>query len=456
MSESYANITPDYSTVDGWELYDDDLLCEYKQCLDEGLDISEYESLFKEVASLPKSEIRKELGETLFKLVGTLKTVSDFKYNEPSLLEEIKKLQTPAPALPKLRKDLFEEKLQGAYLGRICGCLLGKTVEGIRSEELIPFLKETGNYPMHRYILRSDITDEICEKYRFGFKRTVYADEINGMVPDDDTNYTVLSQLIVEKYGMDFTPRDVAKAWLKLQPKGAYCTAERVAYCNFSTGYMPPLSAIYKNPYREFIGAQIRADYWGYINPGKPEKAADTAFKDACISHIKNGIYGEMLVAAMISAAASTDDIELIIETGLSQIPNTSRLFEAVTYVLNCFKNGETREAAIRHIHSLYDEHTSYGWCHTIPNAMIVTAALLYGEKDYRKSVCMAVEAAFDTDCNAATVGSVLGMALGKAAVPEDFLAPVNDTLYTTIFGTPSVNITATANKTAALAFAEE
>ncbi len=444
----YNNIIPDFEKTDGWELYDSDLACEYTQCFDEGLDVDEHKSLFDAISKLPPSEIKSQFGNTLFELVGTLKTKPDYKYEEPSELSEIKKLTSPTPALPKLEPDTLPDKLHGAWLGRICGCLLGKTVEGIRTNELVPFLKETGNYPMHRYILRSDITDEICEKYRFGFKNKDYADEISAMVPDDDTNYTVIGQLIINKYGRDFTPEDVAKAWLELQPKKAYCTAERVAYKNFTNGILPPFSAVYKNPYREFIGAQIRADYWGYINPASPEEAADMAFRDASISHIKNGIYGEMFVAAMLAAAAVTDDIELIIKTGLSQIPRTSRLFEAVEDVLCRFKNGDNKESVFSYIHTLYDEHTSYGWCHTIPNAMIVAASLLYGNKDYRSSVCSAVETGFDTDCNAATVGSVLGMALGKSAIPEDFSAPICDTLCTTIFGVGTLKISDCAKNT--------
>ena len=74
--------------------------------------------------------------------------------------------------------------------------MLGKTVEGIRTDELVPFLKETDNYPMHRYIYKSDLTDEICGKYKFSFKGKIQADEIDGMPVDDNTNYVVLAQLI--------------------------------------------------------------------------------------------------------------------------------------------------------------------------------------------------------------------------------------------------------------------
>ena len=99
-------------------------------------------------------------------------------------------------------------------------------------------------------------------------------------------------------------------------------------------------------------------------------------------------------------------------------------------------------------IHGEYDEHTAHGWCHTISNAMIVAASLLYGEGDFGKSICMAVETGFDTDCNGATVGSVLGMANGIESISEDWTKPINDTLHTSIFGVGTVKISDRAKLT--------
>ena len=429
-------ISPNYEVLHMWEDYTADLPIEYRQSCEEGLDVGQYKELFEAVSKMPKGEQKTKMADVLFDIILNAKTIGNFPYIEPSSLEEIKAERKTYPIANKNLSDIeLKNKIHGAWMGRVCGCMLGKTVECIRLDEFIPFLKETDNYPMHRYILESDITEEISEKYNFRFSNRMYADTVKCMPVDDDTNYTVLSQIIIENYGKDFTPDDVAHAWLTYQGKNAYCTAERVAFRNFVSGYTPPSSAIYKNPYREWIGAQIRGDYFGYINPGNPEKAAEMAWRDASISHIKNGIYGEMFIAAMLACAAVNDNIIDIINGGLAEIPQKSRLYEAVTKQLEDFKNGVSKKDAFGKIYSTYNDKSQHDWCHTISNALIVTASLIYGEGDFGKSICMAVEAGFDTDCNGATVGSIIGMRNGIDSIGEEWTKPINKTVETSIFG---------------------
>ncbi len=432
---------PSYAHMQEWDMYSSDLGTEYRQSFDEGLDVEPYHDLFNAAERLPKGEVKKRLGDLLFETVAHTPTRADYPYNEPSELDSIRALCEPYHLTGKADEKGFEKKLYGAWMGRICGCMLGKTVEGMRTNELVPFLKETGNYPMYRYILRSDLNDELCRKYNYPLDSRPYADEIDGMPVDDDTNYVILAQLLAERYGRDFTPHDVSRIWLDCQSKNAYFTAERVAYHNFIKGYEPPQSAMHKNPYREWIGAQIRGDYFGYINPGHPALAAEMAWRDASISHIKNGIYGEMFVSAMLAAAAVTSNTEEMLLVGLGEIPVTSRLHESIRSVLDAYRSGVSQKECFDGIHAAYDEYTGYGWCHTISNAMIVAASLLYGEGDYARSICMAVETGYDTDCNGATVGSVLGMANGIDSIPKVWTEPMRDTLHTSIFGVGTVKI---------------
>ncbi len=451
MSDTHSHtVRPHYETMHDWEVYASNLMIELDQSLDEGLDVEHYRPLFTAVAELPLDETKVRLGEVLADVIASAPTRSDYPYREPSDLEGIRALRKRVPTSSTYDPDALPARIHGAWMGRICGCMLGKTVEGIRTNELIPFLKETDNYPMHRYIYRTDVTDETLAKYGFPFAESPYADGIDGMPTDDDTNFVALAQVLDETCGRDFTTADVGRTWMALQGKDAYCTAERVAYCNLVRGFVPPDTAVYRNPYREWIGAQIRGDYFGYINPGDPEAAAEMAWRDASLSHVKNGIYGEMFVAAMLAVAATADatDIEGVILGGLGEIPHTSRLYEDVMRIVTAHREGVSQEEAFALIHERYDEYTAHGWCHIISNAMIVAAALLYGEGDYGRSVCMAVETGFDTDCNGATVGSVLGMLLGIDGIPADWKAPMRDTLHTTVFGVGTVRISDCAART--------
>ena len=441
-------IHPSYQKLYEWELYSSELLTEYQQCVEEGLEVKRYEPLFCAVSQMENGKYKEKMTEVLFEIVLNAPVSAAFGYNEPSDYDAIGTLLKNRAEKTEVDESGLREKIAGAWIGRICGCLLGKPIEGIRTKELSKLLRASHNKPMSRYIRSEDITPQMLDTFTFALGNRCYADLVPCAPADDDTNYTVMASFLIEKYGRDFTSADVAQMWLDSQPKGAYCTAERVAFCNFVKGYLPPDSAVYKNPYREWIGAQIRGDYFGYINPGDPAVAAQMAWRDARISHIKNGIYGEMFAAAMIAQAAVSHDIHTILYAGLGEIPSTSRLHEAVMSVIRAFDEGRTMADCLKEVHRRYDENTSHGWCHTISNAMIVTAALLYGQGDFAKSICLAVESGFDTDCNGATVGSVLGMRNGQQAIGPEWTNPLHGALDTSIFGVGRISIDALIDQT--------
>jgi ADP-ribosylglycohydrolase len=252
-------------------------------------------------------------------------------------------------------------------------------------------------------------------------------------------DYTVVGLCILERHGREFTPRQVAEFWLRHLPYACTYTAERAAYANFVAGVWPPGSAAHRNPYREWIGAQIRADAFGYACPARPEEAAGLAYRDACISHVKNGIYGEMWAAATLAAVFVTGDPARALAFGLSEIPARCRLSEAINKVLAWRDDGLTAEAATER---LLEEFGRYHRVHTINNAAIVAMALLWGEGDFSRAVSLAVMAGLDTDCNGATVGSIMGAMLGAAAIPEHWTAPFNDRLDTIIAGQANLTFT--------------
>lgn len=60
----------------------------------------------------------------------------------------------------------------------------------------------------------------------------------------------------------------------------------------------------------------------------------------------------------------------------------------------------------------------------------------------------MAVESCYDTDCNGATVGSILGMRGGTKCIDFYWTKPFNDKLHTGIFGMETVKISEKAEMT--------
>ena len=434
-----------------------DILVEYEQCILEGREVEQYKKAVQALADLPETEMfaaEDAITELCAKMANS-PIRADYPYVEPSTLPEIL-AESPsavnAPVLPAAPEgDELLEKLSGAWIGRIAGCLLGKPVEGWRTNLLHPVLKATDNYPMHKYIMAKEFSDELVKEYNL-YRDGCFADNVHGAAPiDDDTNYTTFALKLVSRYGRDFKPDDVLEAWLAWIPMLACCTAERVAYRNAAMGLWAPETATHKNPYREWIGAQIRGDFFGYINPGNPAAAAEMAFRDASISHVKNGIYGEMYIAAMIAAAAVTTDIRAIIDAGLAYVPAKSRLTEDVKKIIALYDDGKTAEEIMEAIHAQYNEHSANDWCYTNSNAMIVTMALLCGGGDFGKSICLAVQPGFDTDCNGATVGSIVGIMNGEKSIDPYWYAPFEKRLHTSISGYNLVEVDDLAKKTAAL-----
>ncbi len=373
---------------------------------------------------------------------------------EPSDWAAIAAARPVAESVPAWRggEDELHERLLGAWLGRCSGCLVGKPVEGRRSHHIRQYLEAQGRWPLRGYFSR-EADEDLARECNFNLGwRGVYLEDIHGMVEDDDTNYTVLALDIVDRHGADFGPHDIATAWLRTLPLYHVCTAERIAYRNLAAGLAPPASASFRNPYREWIGAQIRADFYGYVNPAQPARAAEWAWRDAAVSHIANGLYGAMWVAAMHAAAFVLAEPAAIIAAGLAQVPAASRLTQRVRGILDLYAGGASWEDAIASTTAEWDEGRGYDWCHTISNAELVAAALLWGELDPLRSIGYAVMPGFDTDCNGATVGSIVGLRLGAQAWPAELTDPLADRLETGVHGYHQVAISDLAQRSVALA----
>lgn len=384
--------------------------------------------------------------ETILDILCDMDVQQGFPYDEPSDFNEILS-QAPENRnisnIGNLTDKALKDKIHGAWIGRCAGCMLGKPVEGRNRKYIRKLLESANEYPLKDYFPEIKKLPEGCEDYKPDSR--LIKGNITCGVRDDDTDYPIINLYIAQRFGIDFSSENVAEAWIDRFPFNMVYTAERVAYRNFVNGIMPPDSAFYRNPYREWIGAQIRADLWGWVSPGYPKHAAELAFRDASISHLSNGIYGEMYFAAAISTAFITDDIDTIIRSSLSFVPAKSRFSEMVFDCLNIYKKNETWESAIEEFMAKYGR---YHVIHTINNAGIVLLALLFGKGDFGKTICYAVMGGEDTDCNGATAGSLMGAMLGANNIPRQWYSCLNDTLESIVIGFDKSKISELASET--------
>jgi ADP-ribosylglycohydrolase len=404
---------------------------EIAQRREEGCDVEGFEERLAGIIMMEPSD-RERLMDRLWDELSSLDPRGNFLYVEPSDLLSIRATRPKGPRSMKvsLSEEEYLDRVLGAWLGRCVGCVLGKPVEGWPRARIEDYLGLAGEMGLDDYFPE---VDPRPEEFRLhpSYPGAVRG-SIDGMPRDDDLDYTILGLHVLEEHGLDFNAGDVADEWLNHMPYRLTYTAERVTYRNLVNGLTPTETAIHRNPYREWIGAQIRGDVWGYVAPGMPEVAAELAFRDASLSHVKNGIYGEILVAAMVSAALVTGDIQEIVEIGLSEIPAGSRLAEAVRDVLgwsgDCSDWRDTWELVM-------EKYGGYHWVHAINNTAFVLLGLLYGGDDLWKTVSVSVMAGFDTDCNGATAGSIVGAVLGARALPDRWVAPLNDRVRSALSG---------------------
>ncbi|CAM5439603.1 ADP-ribosylglycohydrolase family protein [Streptomyces griseomycini] len=356
--------------------------------------------------------------------------------DEPTGLAGIRALCPDWPASPALPPaPPGPERLEAAWLGRAVGCLLGKPVEKLPLGGIRLLARAAGNWPLTTYFTARGVPEELLARYPWNRRSaaTSLAENIDGMPEDDDLNYPLLGLLVLRRHGRAFTTADVARVWLDELPAGRTFTAERVAYRNLLCGLEPPLTARHHNPFREWIGALIRADVHGWTHPGDPAAAAAQAHRDATLTHTANGVYAAMFTAAVIARAATGDhDVHACLRTGLTVVPPRSRLARAVRQAVRLAREHTDFAAVVDRLHALHG--ATHHWVHAVPNTALITAALTHADGDFTGSVCRAVSGGWDTDSNGATAGSIAGLLAGSpAALPDRWTAPLKNRLATSV-----------------------
>jgi len=421
------------------------------------------------IHAVPESDAwNEEVLAPLWSALESLPSDPDLAMREPDDLTAIQALRPDGPRAlgwTPTESELLD-RLHGAWTGRCIGCALGKPVEsgtfGFARQDNRPagrerirlYLEARNEWPLRDYFAAGKVGELTIEE------SSATRDAITAMPPDDDTHYTLIGLKVLEDFGPTFTWSDVAYTWINHIPVGNICTAELQALLTFlnhsirwsapgSVGIGPEETSLRRNPYREWIGAQIRSDGWAWACAGNPEQAAAFAWEDAHWTHRRNGIYGAMFWAAVQAAAFVVHDPRELLAIGLSEIPAECRLALAIQDALSWWEaSGGDAEACFDRCEEAWADMNPV---HTINNSVLCAISVMAGGLKPEASVCTAVMAGLDTDCNGATVGSVAGAATGRAAFTGAMTDRINDTIHLNVIGEQSIALKELARRHAAV-----
>lgn len=314
-----------------------------------------------------------------------------------------------------LNRNEYRQKVLGCWLGKNIGGTLGAPFEWKRQVNNVSFYTE---------------------------------DHKGEPLPNDDLDLQLLWLILLEERGVVIDAKTMAEYWLLYV--AAHWSEYGVAKVNMRAGLLPPLSGWHNNPFRDSCGSMCRVELWPCITPGCPRMAARYACEDSSLDHgCGEGTYAAVFFAALESAAFVTSDLHKLIEIGLSYIPASCGVAQAVQRAVECHRAAknwrEARDEILRHHRGLHrpnpekvsDEDRARGFGdgrlgYDAPsNVGMIVIGLLYGEGDFGKSLCTVVNCGEDTDTTAATVGSIFGIMHGVGAIPDKWIAPIGRSIKT-------------------------
>lgn len=321
--------------------------------------------------------------------------------------ETVTEVEAPATyeegATIAISKEKLQDKIKGGWAGQLIGCTYGGPTE----------FRFNGTM----------IGDEVPIPWDENQMLWWY-ENIPGLYDDVYMDLTFVD--IFEKHGLDAS--DSLHAFAFANAEYELWHANQAARYNILNGMLPPASGYWKNnPHSDDIDFQIEADFAGLMAPGMVNAAANVGDRIGHIMNYGDGVYGGIYVAAMYALAFVHDDMEFVVEEALKTIPAESEFHQCIADVIKW--------------HKQYPDDWKQTWFEAQKkwtnekgcpdgvfkafnidakiNAAYIVIGLLYGEGDYGKTIDISTRCGYDSDCNPANAGGILGTMIGYSNIPD-------------------------------------
>ncbi len=364
-----------------------------------GYDVREAEEMLPLMQKAYEEENHVELLKLtarLFHVLANAPKVKDHPYWSyryyTSFEDHREEVVFPVCELPPYTEEEMFEKVHAGWQAQIAGAALGTIIEGYSSDQLKKAFGDIRDYLRTPSTYNDDVLFELA-----------------------------FLEACLEK-GRQVTSADIGLEWVG---RIEYTwTAEEAAFKNLKRGIFPPVSAALNNPWREWIGAQMRGSVCGMVAPGNPALAARLAWTDGTVSHVNNGVLGEVFNAILVSLAYVESDVRELLEKTIHMMPPKSEYYSVVKFAWDaCVRCGNWEDAW----KACEEKYKRYNWIHTYPNAAAEVVSLYFGRNDFDECMYICAMCGQDVDCNAGQIGTVYGIMQGYAGIDVRWTKPFDD-----------------------------
>jgi len=303
-----------------------------------------------------------------------------------------------SPAKRTISLADLRDKIEGGWAGQMIGVSYGAPTEFRYREQIIP----EDRLPVWT------------------------PDKVANALNQDDLYVDMTFAKVLDDKGLDATTEDFGAMFR--EARYALWHANLAARRALKRGVRATHSGTPQfNAHANDIDFQIEADFIGLMAPGLPQSSNDICYRAGRVMNYGDGIFGGMFVSAMYAAAFFEDDPRKLVEAGLAVLPPQSPYALLIRDVLDWSKQSPLDWTRVwQQIEEKWNKREPCPEGARRPfnidaklNGAYIALGLLYGEKNFTKTVVISTRAGQDSDCNPASAAGILGVVLGYSGIPD-------------------------------------
>lgn len=239
-----------------------------------------------------------------------------------------------------------------------------------------------------------------------------------GAQTDDDTDFEWVYIYNMQKTRNAYLPyNDICAYWKSSINDGIWC-ANRYARYLMDLGIQAPMTgSVVLNPWAAFnVSGQFISESFGLVAPAMPQTAAKIGLHYTRVAIGYEPAQTTQLFTTMISTAFIESDINKIIDAGVASLDPNSIIIAVITDVRKWHSQNPSNPAetlCLLHNKYVLNDELVRNQNGSVLNTGVIIASFLYGNGNFSETIRHSMNFGYDADCNAATLGTLMGTLYG-------------------------------------------